>query len=123
MKYTVQKLDGRFSYNRYFKYYIGFSHRMSNGQGPLSFTRAQKWFVDTHGWSAEIRQWSEILSWYSKAIPMMAVRGGWMRPNTEELPPECNLNWSWTNGMDDLRIYIAGDKELAFFQLAHPIED
>ena len=119
MKYTVQKLDGRFSYHRYFKYYIGFSHRMSDGHGPLSFTRAHKWFVDTHGWSAEIRQWADIRSWYMNGIPMMAVKGGRIRPDLENLPPECNMNWSWTNRMDELRIYIKGDAELAFFQLAH----
>ena len=72
MKYTVQKLDGRFSYHRYFKYYIGFSHRMSDGHGPLSFTRAH--------------------------------------------------NWSWTNRMDELRIYVKGDAELVFFQLAHQVD-
>ena len=122
MKYTVQKLDGRFSYHRYFKYYIGFSHRMSDGQGPLSFARAQKWFVDTHGWSAEIRQWAEIRSWYTNGIPMMAIKGGRIRPDLENLPPECNMNWSWTNGMDELRIYVKSDAELAFFQLAHQVD-
>lgn len=122
MKYTVQKLDGRFSYSRHFKYYIGFSHRMSNGLGPLMFTQAHKWMIDTHEWSAEIRQWDEIHQWYNKSVPLMAVHGVWVRPTTKNLPPECNPLWSWTNGTDDLRIYLKGDEELMFFQLAHPVD-
>jgi hypothetical protein len=95
---------------------------MSDGHGPLSFTRTHKWFVDTHGWSAEIRQWADIRSWYMNGIPMMAVKGGRIRPDLENLPPECNMNWSWTNRMDELRIYVKGDAELAFFQLAHQVD-
>lgn len=124
MKYTIQKLDGRYSYNNDFEYYIGFSDRMSNGLGPLQFTRAQKWFADTYGWSAEIRIWKDIQKWYSKSVPMMAVKGGWARPAgfpaPDDLPPECNQLWSWSNSYDDLRIYVHSDKELAYFQLAHP---
>lgn len=122
MKYFIQKLDGRFSYNRDFKYYIGISNRMSNGLGPLEFTRVQKWFLDTYGWSAEIRLWTDIRSWYSKSVPMMAVKGGWVKPTADHLPAECNPFWSWSNGYEELRIYIKGDKELAFFQLAHPVD-
>lgn len=121
MKYTVQKLDGRYSYSRFFKYYIGFSHRMSNGLGPLAFTQAHKWMIDTYGWSAEIRQWDEIQQWYNKSVPLMAVHGGWAR-SSKILPEECNSLWSWTNGTDNLRVYLKGDAELAFFQLAHPVD-
>lgn len=121
MKYTIQKLDGRFSYNRDFKYYIGFNTRMSNNQGPLQFTRAIKWFNETYGWSAEIRHWNDIRQWYLTSVPMMSVKGGWVRRADTTLPEECNINWSWANSYDDLRIYIASEKELAFFQLANPV--
>jgi hypothetical protein len=121
MKYKVNTLDGRFKYRKWFKYYIGFSTSMINDQGPMQFNRALQWFFDTYGWSAEIRQWTEIRSWYINGIPMMAIKGGRIRPDLEILPSECNMNWSWTNGMGDLRIYIKGDAELAFFQLAHPL--
>ena len=117
MKYTIQRLDGRFSYRKWFDYYIGFSGRMSQNEGPLEFARAQHWFLQTYGWSAEIRQWSDIHTWYTKSVPLIAVKGGWTRPNV--MPKECNPNWSWTNGYNDLRIYVASDKELAFFELAH----
>jgi hypothetical protein len=122
MKYTIQKLDGRFSYNNDFNYCIKFSNRMSGNNGPLEFTRSHKWFVDTYGWSAEIRQWSEIRNWYTKSVPMMSVKGGWARPVSPNTPPECNPIWSWSNGYEDLRIYVASDKELAFFRLAHQVD-
>jgi hypothetical protein len=34
----------------------------------------------------------------------------------------CNPHWSWSNSYQDLRIYVATEKELTFFQLAHPID-
>lgn len=122
MKYTVQRLDGRFSYRKWFDYYIGFSGRMSSHHGPLEFTRAQKWFFDTYGWSAEIRIWSDIHKWTTQTNTVQRTIRPYI-PATgilPQLPPECNPHWSWTNGYDDLRIYVAGEKELSFFLLAHP---
>ena len=52
----------------------------------------------------------------------MAVKGGWVKPTADHLPAECNPLWSWSNGYEELRIYIKGDKELAFFQLSHPVD-
>lgn len=121
MKYTVQKLDRRFTYCDWFKYYIGFSSAMSNYQGPLEFTRAQLWCFQTFGWSAEIRQYDKILKWVDQRN--YAPRGiTSLAPEKIERPEECNVHWSWTNGYDDLRIYLATDKELAFFQLANQQE-
>lgn len=94
---------------------------MSSDKGPECFTRAQCWFFQTYGWSAEIRQWSDIQRWYNKSVPLMAAKGGWVRPSVE-LPKECNLLWSWSNAYDGLRIYVASPKELAFFQLAFPVD-
>jgi hypothetical protein len=37
----------------------------------------------------------------------------------EETPTHCNPHWSWTNGYDDLRIYVATDAEMAFFTLKY----
>jgi hypothetical protein len=51
---------------------------------------------------------------------MMRVTGGWAQRPPKTLPDVCNTHWSWTNGYNDLRIYVASDKELTFFQLAHP---
>lgn len=128
MKYTIQKRVGRHTYKDLFQYYIGFGNRMSNNQGPLDFTLTHKWFTETYGWSAEIRQYADIMNWSNINS---TVRGLMSRkfaghplfknPGLTQVPEVCNPKWSWTNGYDDLRIYVATDKELAFFQLAHPI--
>ena len=130
MKYTIQRLDGRHSYNHLFEYYIGFGNRMSNNQGPLNFAHVQKWFTETYGWSAEIRQYSDILEWTrvnnSVSIAMRQKFGTHplfkQRPSQlKDMPSICNPIWSWTNGYNDLRIYVQSDQELVFFQLASPL--
>jgi hypothetical protein len=124
MRYTIQKLDGRFTFRKYFEYYIGFTGRMSNRQGPLYFNQAQEWFTQTYGWSAEARQYEDMIQWnqksqmYFQGIPRIIRNSD--RP--EDLPACCNPYWSWTNGYDDLRIYVATEKELAFFQLSNPVD-
>ena len=115
MKYEIQRLDGRFTYRELFQYTIKWPSRMSNGQGPLHFTRVQKWFTETYGWSAEVRQYAEIRAW-------VATSNRWLKGQLLEVPAECSEHWSWTNGYDDLRIYVKSDKELNFFQLRWPNE-
>ena len=121
MKYKVNTLDGRFKYRKWFKYYIGFSTSMINDQGPMQFNRALQWFFDTYGWSAEIRQYNNMMSWTTASRNVMN-----QFPKAtgilSELPDCCNSHWSWTNGYDDLRIYVASDRELNFFQLRWPCE-
>jgi hypothetical protein len=127
MKYTIQRLDGRHTHKNLFQYYIGFSTRMSNEQGPLNFTLAQKWFTETYGWSAEIRQYADIIEWYNitnsiHGIVRRKFSGHPLFKNlgsTSDIPEVCNPKWSWTNGYNDLRIYVATDKELSWFQLSN----
>jgi hypothetical protein len=129
MKYTIQRLDGRHTYKNLFQYYIGFSNRMSNNQGPLNFTLAQKWFTETYGWSAEVRQYAEILEWSDIKNAMNGLMrrkfsGHPLLKNpgsgyASDIPEVCNSKWSWTNGYDDLRIYVASDKELSWFQISN----
>lgn len=121
MKYNVQRLDKRFTYNHWFKHLIAFPGRMSNTSGPLNFTRVQKWFTETYGWSAEIRQYADIHNYYNTTTRLgMHISGIVSQMN--EIPKECNPHWSWTNGYSDLRIYVATDQELAFFQLKFPVD-
>lgn len=115
MKYEIQRLDGRFSYRNLFQYCIKFGGRMSLSRGPLHFTQVQRWFFETYGWSAEIRQYAEIRTW-------ITTNNRVLKGQPAEIPVECNPHWSWTNGYDDLRIYVATDKELNFFQLRWPCE-
>ena len=124
MIYSVQQLDGRYSHNRYFKYCIEFGSRMNFGQGPEHFTNAQQWFFKTYGWSAEVRQWNEILRYYHLAANVPAWKVG-LGPAVPNLPESVNFLWSWQTGDSNYtksRIYVHGDKELSFFQLAHPID-
>ena len=119
MKYEIAKLDGRFTYRDLFEYYIKFSNSMTRGHGPLHFNTVLEWFRDTYGWSAEIRQYNNMMSWTTASRNVMN-----QFPKAtgilSELPDCCNSHWSWTNGYDDLRIYLATDKELNFFLLRWP---
>jgi len=106
MNYKIVKLDGRWSYRNYFEYAIIFSNSMIRDQGPVHFATAQKYFFDAYGWSAEIRQWAEIKK-YADNRSMLGV-----------VMPDCvNPNWSWTNGYDDLRIYVQNETGLTLFTL------
>ena len=124
MKYRIVKLDGRFTYRKWFEYYIGFSNNMNMDQGPLQFNNAVKWFIDTYGWSAEIRQYDRMMRWIDAGRAI--VGQGWanrLAPGILTEPPDhCNPHWSWTNGYDDLRIYVKSSAETAFFQLKFPVD-
>ena len=121
MKYEVIRLDGRFTYRDLFEYCIKFSNRMAGDHGPLQFNDALRWFFKTYGWSAEIRDYAKMQKWTVQATQWLGNRQIQQASGIlQDLPDHCNPHWSWTNGYDDLRIYVATDKELAFFQLALP---
>lgn len=125
MKYQVHKLDGRFSYRRWFQYYIGFSNIMAIDRGPLHFNIALEWFTTTYGWSAEIRQYDKIKKWVSTShlINQKPFANRFRSSEVlDTVPAACNPNWSWTNGLEDLRIYVASERELAFFRLRFPVD-
>lgn len=116
MKYSTVKLDGRWSYRQHFAYALIFDRRMSSGQGPVHFATAQQWFFDSYGWSAEIRQWTDIHQYLTNVYRYVG-------PVPPPEMPECvNPYWSWTNGYDDLRIYVKSPQELTLFQLKHPVD-
>jgi len=123
MKYEILKLDGRFTYRDLFGYCIKFSNRMAVDHGPLQFNDALKWFLATYGWSAEIRDYAKMQKWTQQATQWLGNRQIQTASGIlEDTPDHCNPYWSWTNGYDDLRIYVRSDAELAFFQLAHPVD-
>jgi len=122
MKYTVQKMDGRFSYRKWFDYCIGFTNIMSDRQGPLYFNQALKWFTNSYGWSAEIRQYANMKQWTDIHRHLQKLPIGTQKLDIVEYSDICNSKWSWTNGSSDLRIYVATDAELSFFCLAHPVD-
>lgn len=121
MKYEIIRLDGRYTYRDLFEYCIRFSNRMAVDQGPLKFNDALKWFSETYGWSAEIRDYSKMQKWTARATQWMGNHR--LVPGLlEETPDHCNPHWSWTNGYDDLRIYVKSSQELTLFTLKHPVD-
>jgi hypothetical protein len=125
MKYEIIRLDGRFAHRDLFGYAIKFSNRMAIDHGPLKFNDVLKWFSDTYGWSAEIRDYVKMQQWTTQNTQWMGsknFRFHVARGILEETPVHCNPHWSWTNGYDDLRIYVKSDAEIAFFQLKFPVD-
>ena len=118
MKYSVTRLDGRYSYRHNFEFYLGFSNTMTRQQGPLCFNDALTWFTERYGWSAEIRQWYNIQRWTSTQKSSLPIASGMLA----EPSAHCNPCWAWSNGFQDLRIYVATEQELAFWQLAYPVD-
>jgi hypothetical protein len=124
MHYKINRLDGRHSYRDSFQYYIEFSASMTQKQGPVHFNRCMTWFINTYGWSAEIRQYHGVTKWIrnSQLVSNQFATQRLAQGILSDTPEFCNPNWSWSNGMGTgLRIYLASDKELGFFTLAHPI--
>lgn len=125
MKYKIKTLDGRHSYNDQFDYYVSFGGHMNNNSGPLHFNRALQWMIQTWGWSAEVRLHRHISMHIERNATMvrsMFLRVAGIPALDTELPPECNPRWTWSNQFDDLRIYLKSNAELAWFQLAHPVD-
>lgn len=122
MKYTVTRLDGRYSYRQNFEFYLGFTSSMTRQHGPLHFNDAMCWFTERYGWSAEIKQWHNIDRWTGNTVGIQTSRGSIAAGLLTEPSTHCNPNWSWSNTHADLRIYVATEQELAFWQLAHPVD-
>ena len=119
MIYQLNRLDGRHSHRDRFQYYLGFSNNMARQSGPLYFNDAMTWCIRTWGWSAEVHQMRKIQSWTNVIVSLNSVALGILSQD----PDYCNPHWSWTNIIgDDLRIYLCGDQELVWFQLAHPVD-
>ena len=122
MMYIIRQMDQRHTHHQYFKYYIGFPGGMAHNEGPLMFCRAQQWFTNAYGWSAEVRMYRKIHDWYTNYVA--AKKWSIAAPaGQDSIPVECNPLWSWTNGIDgEYRIYVATQQELTLFCLAHPVD-
>lgn len=107
MKYSIVKLDGRFSYSNIYSYCIEFSSNRLLGTGVLDFDRARRWFNRTYGWSQDVKTQDKIARELNS-----------MRPASPE-PDDINLQWAYSTEYRHYRIYVSSDKELMFFELAH----
>jgi hypothetical protein len=119
MIYQLHRLDGRHSHHDRFQYYLGFAASMANRSGPVYFNDAMAWCIKNYGWSAEVNLTRRIQSWTTTMVAMNQIVTGITIPESGY----CNPHWSWTNIIGhDLRIYLRGDEELTWFQLAHPVD-
>jgi hypothetical protein len=118
MKYDLIRLDGRYAYRHNFKFYLRFTGSMARQSGPVYFNDAMTWFAERYGWSAEIKQWHHIDRWTGNQLAGIPVASGILA----EPSAHCNPHWSWSNLHTDLRIYVATEQELAFFQLTYPVD-
>jgi hypothetical protein len=102
MYYEIIKLDRRHNWHHLYSCYIKFSrdHVLTPGTGVLEFDRARRWFNRTYGWSQDVQTQNDI-----------RIGGG----NQEDL----NQLWAYSTQYRNYRIYVASDKELMFFELAH----
>ena len=125
MKFTLHYTDKRHRYHAWFGAYISFSKYMGIDAGPLSFCQTTDWFTEKYGPSCEVRQWFEMKEWqeaYSKIIS--ATKASNMTPEIiNDAKKYVNPHWSWSNGTEDLRVYICSDKELTFFNLSFENEN
>ena len=109
MKYQVTRLDGRYSHTGSFDYVLEFSKNTwgTYSTGVLDFDRARRWMNRTYGWSQDV----ETLV----AIKRCKIRN----PDVEVQAEDTNQHWAYSVAYKDYRIYLASEKELTFFQLAH----
>ena len=105
MRYKITKLDRRHNYHIRYQYMIQFSGQRQalSGTGVLDFDRSRRWFNQTYGWAQE----AEIQTAMNKQCRAINA------------PFESNPHWAYQCEYSDYRIYVASDKELAWFQLAH----
>ena len=107
MKYQVTNLDRRHSHHASFNYMLRFGKPSWEGTGVLDFDRARRWMNRTYGWSQDV----ETLA----AIKRCQVRN----PDVVVQAEDTNPHWAYSVAYKDYRIYLASEKELTFFQLAH----
>lgn len=106
MHYKITKMDGR--YSRYdYQYLIEFV-KSQRGTGVLDFDRSRRWFNQQFGWSQDVETRHS------------------MKENCLNHPDAYNSDdinpvWAYCVKYGDYRIYVDGEKTLAWFVLCHPV--
>jgi hypothetical protein len=106
MKYEIVKLNGRNSWSKIYRYTIEFP-KGDYSSGVLEFDRARRWFNRTYGWSTDVKTQNEIAEQLNDQVP------------SSHQSDDLNLQWAYSTEYRNYRIYVASDKELMFFELAH----
>ena len=107
MRYEVVKLDKRHSWYNHFDYMLEFSKRTWVGTGVLDFDRSRRWMNQTWGWSQDVKTRDELVVRRMDPVNLVVQ------------DEDINLHWAYSVQYNDYRIYLASDKELSWFQLAH----
>lgn len=107
MKYQVTRLDQRYSYRDQFEYMLEFSRSARVGTGVIDFDRSRRWMNRTWGWSQDVN---------TRNILVDRIENP---DNTAVQTDDINPHWAYSVEYRDYRIYLAGNEELMYFQLAH----
>jgi hypothetical protein len=107
MYYQIVKLDGRHSYHDQFNYVLEFSKSTWVGTGVIDFDRSRQWMNRTWGWSQDVITRTALIN--RNRDPA----------NTVAQADDINPHWAYSVEYKNYRIYLAGDEELMYFQLAH----
>lgn len=107
MRYQVTRLDRRHSYRDQFEYMLEFSKGAWVGTGVIDFDRSRRWMNRTWGWSQDVN---------TRNILVDRIENP---DNTAVQADDINPHWAYSVEYRDYRIYLAGDEELMYFQLAH----
>ena len=107
MYYVVTKMDKRYANYGSFLYMLEFSKSTWRGTGVLDFDRARRWMNETWGWTQDVETRAALVTRIADPL------------NTVVKEEDVNRHWSYSVEYKDYRIYLKGDQELAFFQLAH----
>lgn len=106
MNYNIVKLNGRNSWSKIYRYTIEFP-KGTYSSGVLEFDRARRWFNRTYGWSQDVQTQNEIAGQLNRRVP------------ESHKSDDLNLLWAYSTEYRNYRIYVASDRELMFFELAH----
>ena len=107
MRYEVTKMDRRYANYGSFRYMLEFSKSTWRGTGVLEFDRARRWMNQTWGWTQDVATRQALIQ--RLADPL----------NNSVKEEDINRHWAYSVEYKEYRIYLKGDKELAFFQLVH----
>jgi hypothetical protein len=109
MQYQITHMDRRHSWRDSFEYMLEFANR-GGGTGVLDFDRARRWMNRTWGWSQDVRTREHIHQAIERPVSLNCV-----------VTPADDINPAWAYSIEyrNYRIYLKGQAELSWFQLAH----
>ena len=103
-------MDKRYANYGSFRYMLEFSKSNWQGTGVLEFDRARRWMNKTWGWTQDVETRQALIQRLANPL------------NNSVKEEDINKHWGYSVEYKQYRIYLKGDKELAWFQLSHPAD-